>query len=102
MPQANVEMGDTFSSKPNGGYGYYGINIGNCGDRDLASDQPGYTCEIDFLAGCYSPVFARPARYYPAAANKAKVWVNKTDGGPADHVMCVNDGQIIDYDIKGQ
>ena len=99
LPQANIEMGDTLSNRPNSGTTFYGISLGNCGNKDLAADQVDpAVCEMDFLAGCYSPVFSYPK----GAASVAKAFVNRTDFGPSDHVMCVNDGQVLDYLIKVQ
>jgi hypothetical protein len=100
LPQSAVEAGETYSSRPNSGTSYFGQTFGNCGSKDLAYDQGGASvCKIDFLAGCYSPVFARPGG---GASPKAKIWVNKTDDGPSDHVLCVNDDQEVDYEIKVQ
>jgi len=96
LPQANIDAGDTISNRPNGGTTFFGFPLGNCGQNDLASDQVN-TCEIDFLAGCYSPVF-----YRPIAGPPAKIWVNVTDFGPSDHVMCVKDDETVDYLIKVQ
>ena len=98
LPQGNIEIGETFSDRPNSGTAYFGQTFSNCGAKDLGSDQAA-TCTVDFLAGCYSPVFARDGA---TASNKAKIWVNRTELGGADHVMCVNDGQTVDYLIKVQ
>jgi hypothetical protein len=47
------------------------------------------------LAGCYSPVFARPA-----SGSKAAIWVNRGDGAGADHVLCIENGVEVNYTIK--
>jgi hypothetical protein len=99
LPQSAVETGESYSSRPNSGTAYFGQTFGNCGSKDLASDELGASCKIDFLAGCYSPVFARPGG---GASPKAKIWVNKSDWAPSDHVLCVSDDQEVNYEIKVQ
>jgi len=98
LPQANVEMGETVSDRPNSGTAYFGQTMGNCGSSVglLASTGPG--CPITMLAGCYSPVFARPA----SGANKDRIWVNRGDSLGADHVLCIGDGEDVDYTINVQ
>jgi hypothetical protein len=72
--------------------------MGNCGSKDLGSDQGGSVCAIDYLAGCYSPVFARPA----SAASKAKIFTNKTESSARSHALCVVDDQVVGYTINVQ
>jgi hypothetical protein len=101
LPQANVEIGDNLSNRPNGGTTFYGLNLGNCGTKDLSTDASGGSsiCTMDILTGCYSPVFARQA----GNPNKAKIWVNMGDAVGADHALCIPDSTTpVSYTIKVQ
>jgi hypothetical protein len=95
LPQANVEMGETVSDRPNSGASYFGQTMGNCGSSVNLLRSDGSGCPITMLAGCYSPVFARPA-----SGSKAAIWVNRGDGAGADHVLCIENGVEVNYTIK--
>ena len=98
LPQATIEMGESFSGRPNSGSQSFGLLIGtNCEALNLGNNSDS-TCTIDLLAGCYSPVFARPK----TEASKAKIWVNRAENDGANTSLCVNEGQTTDYIIKVQ
>lgn len=99
LPQANVEMGETLSDRPNSGSSYFGQTIGNCGATQLRADG-GTGCSISMLAGCYSPVFAKPRT---GTGPKTKIWVNgATSAGGGDNVLCIKDGAEVPYVIEVQ
>ena len=96
LPQGTIEMGESFSNRPNSGDGFFGLPVGtNCTAVSLGDNTPN-TCTIDLLAGCYSPVFAYPK----SMDSKMTIWVNRAEGDGANTSLCVNEGQTTDYIIK--
>jgi hypothetical protein len=95
LPQGLINEGGVLSDRPNGGTAYFGQRVSNCGPKELSSNYG--PCPVSFLAGCYSPVFARPSTGTPA-----KIWVNRTVDSDTSNVMCVGDGENTDYLINVQ
>jgi hypothetical protein len=97
LPQGLINEGGVLSNRPNSGTAYYGQVVSNCGSNFNLLKEGGSGCPVSFLAGCYSPVFAKPYTGTPT-----KIWVNRTDDPAASNVMCVTDGEVTDYLINVQ
>jgi hypothetical protein len=97
LPQGLINEGGVLSDRQNSGNVYYGQVVSNCGSNFNLLKEGGNGCPVSFLAGCYSPVFAKPYSGTPT-----KIWVNRTDDPAASNVMCVTDGEVTDYLINVQ